>query len=119
LPDPHWQPPAWWPELDGGKTVVLINQGTIATDSSKLLRPSLTALEAEDDLLVIAVTGGPDPTTVGPLPAIARVERFIPFERLLPYVELLVSNGGFAAYSWRWLTAFRWSPPAGQRTSWR
>jgi hypothetical protein len=67
LPDPHWQPPAWWPELDGGKTVVLINQGTIATDSSELLRPSLTALEAEDDLLVIAVTGGPDPTTVGPL----------------------------------------------------
>jgi MGT family glycosyltransferase len=95
LPDPDWQQPAWWPELQSGKTVVLVNQGTVATDSNELLRPSLDALASDDDLLVVAVTGGPDPAVLEPLPANARVERFIPFDQVLPHVDLFVTNGGF------------------------
>ena len=74
--------------------MVLVNQGTVATDSDQLLRPAITAL-ADEDCLVVAVTGGPDPTGLGPLPANARVERRIPFDQLMPYVDLFVTNGGY------------------------
>ena len=52
---------------------------------------------AGEDALVVAVTGGRDPAELGRVPANARVERFIPFERLLPHVDVLVTNGGFGA----------------------
>jgi UDP:flavonoid glycosyltransferase YjiC (YdhE family) len=67
----------------------------VATDSDELLRPSLDALASDDDLLVVAVTGGPNPDILAPLRANARVERFIPFGELLPHVDLFVTNGGF------------------------
>lgn len=92
--DDSWQPPSWWGDLEGDRPVVLVNQGTVATDVDDLIRPSLSAL-AEEDVLVVAVTGGADPATVGPVPANARVERYIPFARLLPHVDAFVTNGGF------------------------
>ena len=76
--------------------MILVNQGTVATDPSELLQPALAALAGED-ALVVAVTGGRDPSELGLVPANARVERFIPFERLLPHVDVLVTNGGFGA----------------------
>jgi MGT family glycosyltransferase len=96
LSDPTWQSPEWWPELDSGRPVILVNQGTVATDPSELLKPALAALAGED-ALVVAVTGGRDPSELGSVPANARVEPFIPFERLLPHVDVLVTNGGFGA----------------------
>jgi MGT family glycosyltransferase len=94
LPDTGWQPPAWWSDLEGARRVVLVNQGTVATDSEQLLRPALTAL-ADEDCLVVAVTGGPDPAVLGPLPGNARVERRIPFDQLMPHVDVFVTNGGY------------------------
>lgn len=91
-----WAEPGWWPDLDAGKPVIVLNQGTVATDPTQLLRPGLAAL-ADQDVLVVAVTGGRDPGELGPLPANARVERFIPFERLLPKADVLVTNAGFGA----------------------
>ena len=90
-----WVPPSWWPQLlSADKPVVLVTQGTVAVDGGELLRPTLDAL-ADEDVLVVAVTGGPDPAEWGPLPANARVERFLPFDRLLPLVDIYVTNGGF------------------------
>jgi UDP:flavonoid glycosyltransferase YjiC (YdhE family) len=59
LPDApsDFAPPAWWPELSQGRPVVLVNQGTIATDVDDLILPALEALEHED-VLVVAATGG-------------------------------------------------------------
>jgi MGT family glycosyltransferase len=94
LADPTWQRPAWWPELTAARRVVLVNQGTVATDSDQLIRPALAALAGED-LLVVAVTGGVDPAELGTLPANSRVERFIPFDELLPHVDVLLTNGGY------------------------
>ena len=91
-----WTEPAWWSDLDAGKPVVVLNQGTVATDPTELLHPGLAAL-ADEDVLVVAVTGGRDPGELGPLPANARVERFIPFDRLLPRADVLVTNAGFGA----------------------
>ena len=59
LPAPprDFAPPAWWPELRAGKPVVLVNQGTIATDPGDLIVPALLAL-AGQDVLVVVTTGG-------------------------------------------------------------
>ena len=48
LPETGDQPsPAWWPELDGDRPVVLVTQGTVATDDGDLIRPTLQALADE------------------------------------------------------------------------
>ncbi len=75
-------------------TIVLVSQGTVATDADQLIRPALAGL-ADQDVLVIAVTGGTDPGLLGELPANARVERYIPFEEILPHVDVFATDGGF------------------------
>jgi UDP:flavonoid glycosyltransferase YjiC (YdhE family) len=47
-------------------------------------------------MVVVATTGGPDPEPLRPgLPANVRLERFIPHDRLLPHVDVMVTNGGY------------------------
>lgn len=93
--------PQWWPDLAAaraaGRPVVVVTQGTLATDSDNLLRPTIRAL-AGRDVLVVATTGGPDPDDVLPTvrrPANLRIERYVPFSDLLPSADLLVTNGGY------------------------
>ncbi len=96
-----WTPPSWWPDLatarDAKRPVVLVTQGTLATDPDNLLRPTIAAL-AEQDVLVIATSGGPDPSTVladHDRPANVRIAPFLPFTELLPMVDVMVTNGGY------------------------
>jgi MGT family glycosyltransferase len=88
-------PPDWWPELQQDKPIVLVTQGTVATQLGNLLIPALQGL-AEENLLVIATTGGEAPENL-PLvaPANARIAPFIPFADLLPFVDVMITNGGF------------------------
>ena len=73
-----------------------LTQGTIATASDLLITPALQALAGED-VLVVATTGTQPPESVKlePLPANARVEQFIPYNHLLPHVDVMVTNGGY------------------------
>jgi UDP:flavonoid glycosyltransferase YjiC (YdhE family) len=97
MPEPPapagWTPPPWWDEL-AGRRVVFVTQGTVATDPAQLLRPALAGL-ADLDVLVVAVTGGPDPATLGPLPANARVAAYLPYGPVLSRAAAAVTNGGF------------------------
>ena len=93
-PSPDFSPPPWWDELAGPEPVVLVTQGTIATDARELLLPTLEALR-DEPVRVLAVTGGPDPATLPPAPPNARVERYVPFAAVMPHVAVLVSNGGY------------------------
>ena len=89
-----WQPPTWWGELDGSRPVVVVTQGTIANfDLSELIEPALLGL-AERDVTVVAALGR-DPEALSiPVPANARVARYIPFDALLPKADVYVTNGG-------------------------
>ncbi len=93
--------PAWWGELDGLRRVVLVTQGTIANfDFGQLIEPTLAALADRDDLLVLVTTGGrPVEAIRGPIPANARLATFLDFAALLPRVDALVTNGGYATVS--------------------
>ncbi|WP_445150369.1 glycosyltransferase [Baekduia sp. Peel2402] len=87
--------PQWWGEMVADeRPVVLVTQGTVATDPAELLLPTLNAL-AHEPVQVIAVTGGPDPSSLPSAPANARVERYIPFAALMPHADVYVTNGGY------------------------
>ncbi len=89
--------PPWAHELDGSRKVVLVTQGTVANHNLGLLiAPTLKGLAEEPDVLVVATTGGRPPDAIpGQIPANARVSTFLPFEWLLPKVDVLVTNGGY------------------------
>lgn len=93
---PKFDPPSWWPNLLKAKHVVLVTQGTVATDPADLLAPCLEGLTGRDVFLV-ATTGGADPAVLGNPPPNAVVERFVPYAALLPHVDVMVSNGGFGS----------------------
>jgi len=78
---------------------VLVTQGTVANHNFGLLiAPTLAALANEPDVLVVATTGGrPVDAIPGAVPSNARVASFLPFEWLLPRVDVLVTNGGYGS----------------------
>jgi UDP:flavonoid glycosyltransferase YjiC (YdhE family) len=88
-----FSPPSWWEELTNtARPVVFVTQGTVAKDLDNLVAPALAGLEHEDVLVAAA------PLADGALPALpdnARAAPFVPFERLLPHVSVMVSNGGY------------------------
>lgn len=96
LLDVPFEPPPWWDELHDARQVVLVTQGTIANDAQRLILPAIRAL-ADLPLLVVVTTGNHplDDETMASLPANVKVERFIPYQRLLPHVDLMLTNGGF------------------------
>lgn len=97
-----WVPPSWWGDLDG-RDVVHVTQGTVNNDPADLLLPTIEAL-ADEDVLVVATTGGPEAAELAAaygraLPANVRVAPFIPYEALLERASVLVTNGGYTGVS--------------------
>ena len=89
--------PGWAREVEAARRVVLVTQGTFANaDLGQLIAPTLAALADEPDTLVVATTGGrPVDAIPGPIPGNARLAEYLPFDWLLPRVDLLVTNGGY------------------------
>jgi len=91
--------PPWAHELDGSCKVVLVTQGTLSNfDFSQLVEPTLEALANEPGVLVVITTGGRPVNAIrGPVPTNARLATYLPFEWLLPQVDVLVTNGGYGS----------------------
>src|SRR5262249_23502436 len=91
--------PSWANDLDGKRKVVLVTQGTVANhDFGLVVGPTLAALADEPDILVVATTGGrPIDAIPGPIPPNACLSQYLPFEWLLPKVDVLVTNGGYGS----------------------
>lgn len=78
------------------KNVLLVTQGTIEKNYSKLIVPTLEAFK-NTDTLVIATTGGngtealkenyPEDNII--------IEDFIPFNEVMPYAHAFITNGGY------------------------
>ncbi|WP_329584548.1 glycosyltransferase [Kitasatospora sp. NBC_01250] len=96
----EFETPSWWHELTDDRPVVVVTQGSLAHDDlTELLVPAVRAL-ADHEALVVAVTARPDgpqalAERLGTLPGNVRVAGYLPFERLLPHADVLVSNGGY------------------------
>ncbi|KAK9330350.1 hypothetical protein V1520DRAFT_340944 [Lipomyces starkeyi] len=90
--------PSWWQEVtQGSKAVVHVTQGTYATNSANLIRPSINALRNESDVLLVVTS--PDADSVfadtSQLPENVRIARFVPHALLLPYVKVMITNAGY------------------------
>jgi MGT family glycosyltransferase len=92
-PAPPGDLPGWWDEIETtDRPVVHVTQGTIADgDLEDLVLPALRGLAGED-VLVVASTGAHRPADA---PANARLASFLPYDRLLPRLSVMVTNGGF------------------------
>ena len=90
--DPPQATPAW---LDGlSRPLVMVSTSSEFQDDGRLVRLTLDAL-AGDDLFVVATT--PTAEVRGPIPANARVERFVPHSALLERAVCAVTHGGAGA----------------------
>ncbi|MBN9139424.1 MAG: glycosyltransferase [Micrococcales bacterium] len=86
--------PEWWGDLDGTRPVVHVTQGTVAnTDFGELIDPAITGLAGEDVLVVVS-TGGRE-VPLRDYPANVRIAPYLPYDRLLPLVDVYVTNGGY------------------------
>lgn len=99
--------------MDGSRKVVLVTQGTVANhDFGLLVRPTLEALAAERDLLVVATAGGrPVDAIPDPMPDNARVVSYLSFEWILPRTDVFVTNGGYGSVNQAMSLGLRSSPP--------
>jgi UDP:flavonoid glycosyltransferase YjiC (YdhE family) len=97
LPPGQASLPDWWHELDETKRLILVTQGTVANrDFGQLVGPALTGLAKEKDLMVLVTTGGqPIESIPVEIPANARVANFLPYEQIMPRIDLLITNGGY------------------------
>jgi UDP:flavonoid glycosyltransferase YjiC (YdhE family) len=101
--DARKEKPAWWDDVAGNsakKRIVAVSQGTANVLFSKLIIPTMEALADSKDILVVAALGRegavlPEGTAV---PENARVADFLPFDNLLPYADVFVTNGGYGTY---------------------
>ena len=93
----EFTPPIWWDDMLQAKTVVLVTQGTVALNPEDLIIPTLGAIANQPDLLVVVTTGKTvsDSLSNIAIPSNARVEQFIPFDALLPHVDIMITNGGY------------------------
>ncbi|WP_417503282.1 glycosyltransferase [Microbacterium sp.] len=88
--------PEWWSDLDGSRPIVHVTQGTIAnSDFGQLVQPTIAALAGSDALVVVSTGGRPVDALAGKLPDNVRVAEYLPYDRLLPLVDVLVTNGGY------------------------
>jgi MGT family glycosyltransferase len=92
--DPAFSPPDWWTDLRSERPVILINQGTIAKNPNDLIFPAIEGLR-DQNMLVVAVPV--DDQGLDNLPQNVRAEKFIPFAHLLPFVTVMVTNGGYGS----------------------
>ncbi|TCL67195.1 nucleotide disphospho-sugar-binding domain-containing protein [Rhizobium sp. BK251] len=91
------QLPHWAGDLAQFERVVLVTQGTVANEDFKaLVQPTLDALADEPDTLVIVTAGGRNADAIdGDIPRNARIASYLPFDWLLPQIDLLITNGGY------------------------
>ncbi len=89
--------PAWYDaKLGQYDKMILVTQGTVEKDVEKLIVPTLEAFKDSEHLVVV--------TTGGSMTAQLRkkysspnviIEDFIPFDDVMPYADVYVTNGGY------------------------
>jgi UDP:flavonoid glycosyltransferase YjiC (YdhE family) len=94
--------PKWWEDISVNrekKKVIFVAQGTVATDSDELIKPTLEAFEDRREFIVIAALGkrGISMKAGTPVPQNARVEDYLPYDDVLQYADIFVTNGGYGA----------------------
>jgi MGT family glycosyltransferase len=88
--------PGWMNRLDRSKKVILVSQGTMEPDHTKLIHPTLEALKNSDYLVLVATghQGTAELRKKYPQQNFI-IEDFIDFDLVMPQCDLYVTNGGY------------------------
>lgn len=87
--------PEWWDDLDD-RPIVHVTQGTLANKHlDQLVAPTIEALADQDVQVVVSLGGRPVGDLPGPHPGNTRIASYLPYDRLLPRTDLLITNGGY------------------------
>jgi len=83
-------------KLDRYSKKILVTQGTVEKDVSKILIPALEAFR-DSDCLLIVTTGGSQTEELRNRYSADNIiiEDFIPFDDVMPLVDVYISNGGY------------------------
>ena len=73
---------------------VYLTLGTFFGGNTQVFRTVLAGLAEEDLEVVVTVGAGNDPAALDPVPANARVERYVPQRELLPRCAAVIHHGG-------------------------
>ncbi|KAK1958865.1 UDP-Glycosyltransferase/glycogen phosphorylase [Colletotrichum sublineola] len=104
-PSADFQYPTWWSEVERTQQdnkyrhVVFVSQGTVNSNYNDLVLPTLKAFSNRPDVLVVAALGTrgaklPSDVTIPPN---ARVLDYMPYDTILEYTDVFVSNAGYGA----------------------
>jgi len=90
-------PPALAGLARPGRRLILVTQGTLSNrDQGQLIEPAITALADLPDSIVLVATGGVRPGVLPvELPPNVLLTHDLPFATVMPYVDVLVTNGGY------------------------
>ncbi|KAK3315856.1 MGT family glycosyltransferase [Apodospora peruviana] len=102
----NWQKPEWWDRVISSKRkIIFVCQGTVAMDFSQLVIPTLAALKDTDkEIALIVALGRPgmalpaSPLIPYPLPKNYYVVDYIPYDALLPHVDVFITTGGYGSF---------------------
>lgn len=87
----------WFDErLKKYKKVLLLTQGTVEKDINKLIVPAIEAFKGTDVLVVTATANNQTAALRAQYPFDnIIVEDYIPFDEIMPYADVYVTNGGY------------------------
>ncbi|KAK2041128.1 UDP-Glycosyltransferase/glycogen phosphorylase [Colletotrichum somersetense] len=102
---PDFRYPGWWSEVERTQQdnryrhVVFVSQGTVSSDYTELVSPTFEAFANRHDVLVVAALGtrGAQLPSDITIPPNARVVDYMPYDTILEYADVFVSNGGYGA----------------------
>ncbi|KAK4035314.1 glycosyltransferase [Parachaetomium inaequale] len=106
--DPAFVYPSWWPTITANaalpagspdkKRAVFVTQGTAHRQYDELLIPTINALAARTDLIVVVTLGLRGAELDIPIPANTIVVDYFPYDAVLPYTDVFVSNAGYGGF---------------------
>lgn len=87
----------WFDErLNKYRKIILLTQGTVERDINKLIIPTLEAFKGTDVLVVTATANNQTAALRAQYPYDnIIVEDYIPFDEIMPYASVYVTNGGY------------------------
>jgi UDP:flavonoid glycosyltransferase YjiC (YdhE family) len=94
---PAGKQPSWYHDkLEQYDKVILVTQGTVEKDPEKIIVPTLEAFKNSRHL-VVATTGGSRTAELRKRYTADNIiiEDFIPFDDIMPYADVYVTNGGY------------------------
>ncbi|KAF7532408.1 hypothetical protein G7054_g7985 [Neopestalotiopsis clavispora] len=98
------KPMSWWNDITDarvkGKKVIFVCQGTVAMDFTQLVLPTMAAFRDRADVLVVVALAREDaelPADVV-VPSNCRVEKYIPYDDILPYSHVFITTGGYGSF---------------------